>query len=63
MHGSDEVSCEGYFCDEHKHHSAAYWDDSYHSICSGCAKALLETGEWKIDEEEGVIVSCEEVAG
>lgn len=55
MHGSDEVSCEKYFCEAHK---TNYVMDSAHgtTVCNSCAKALIESGEWEEDEEEGAIV-------
>lgn len=51
MHGSDEVSCEKYFCEKHK---ANYILDPVHetTVCDACAAALLASGEWVEDEEE-----------
>ena len=56
--GEDTFSCEGYFCEDH-HNNAVLWQESYFYICDQCAKLLLETGEWKLDEEENVIVEVE----
>jgi hypothetical protein len=57
MHGEDEWSCEGYFCEEHRRN---FVNDKYcgHEtrVCAACAKALLDSGEFHFDPEEGEIV-------
>lgn len=56
MHGDDEISCERYFCSEHRRH---YIEDSETgrdvSVCEDCARAAIETGEFYDDPEDGVI--------
>jgi hypothetical protein len=54
MHGEDEISCEKYFCEEHSQNWVEHCGQ-YHQVCDECAKELLETEEWRVDEEEGVL--------
>ncbi|MFL1906547.1 hypothetical protein [Plesiomonas shigelloides] len=56
-HGITEYGCEKYFCNEHRKN----WvldnsDNRIVSVCDECAKALLDSGDMVMDEEEGVIV-------
>lgn len=61
MHGEDEVSCEKYFCGDHKQNFVkTTYDDRIVSVCDECAKQLLDTKEWYMDEEEGLIIKKEE---
>lgn len=54
MHGSDEYSCDKYFCEDHK---ANYVGDEHTntSVCDQCAKALIGSGDWE-ENEDGEIV-------
>lgn len=54
MHGEDEVSCEKYFCEEHRNGFIEY-DNKTLRVCCECEKALLDTGEWK-ETEDGELV-------
>jgi hypothetical protein len=56
MHGSNEYSCEKYFCEEHLSHCVQTDQDDLISVCDACAEALIASGEFHEDEEEGVIV-------
>ena len=56
MHGEDEYSCEKYFCHKHKANVVQMDDDNLTHICDKCADFLLDSGEWKEDEDEGMIV-------
>lgn len=55
MHGSDEVSCEKYFCGKHK---ANYvMSPSIETqVCDECAKTLINSGDWVLDEDEDAII-------
>jgi len=39
MHGEDEVSCEKYFCDDHKP-GCVIWDDDIYMVCGECVDHL-----------------------
>ncbi|MEK2181494.1 hypothetical protein WOC04_22035 [Vibrio parahaemolyticus] len=56
MHGDDEISCEKYFCEEHKGNFVQLDDGRFTTICDACAKQLLESEEFVLDENEGEIV-------
>ncbi|WZL14771.1 hypothetical protein [Vibrio phage vB_VpaM_XM1] len=55
MHGETEVGCEKYFCSDHKDNAVDDGDHIVH-VCESCAKSLCESDEWKLDEDEGLIV-------
>lgn len=55
MHGEDEYSCEKYFCEMHKNNWILMDDERTTLVCDECAKDLLESGEFIVDEEEGYI--------
>lgn len=61
MHGEDEVYCEGYFCPTHLV-AFVESDGKDYRVCAACELALLATGEWVEDEEEGVIQRLPETA-
>lgn len=57
MHGSDEYSCERYFCENHKRH----WAQSRHhtfprTICEDCFNKLCNDLNWFYDEFDGVVI-------
>lgn len=54
MHGEDEISCEGYFCEAHRPTFVEHCGRT-HQICSQCTKALIDSGEWQEDEDEGCL--------
>ena len=54
MHGEDEVSCEEYFCEDHrKNYVECNGEES--KICDTCKEVLLLSGDFKFDEEEGIL--------
>lgn len=55
MHGTDEVSCEKYFCHDHRQNYVLH-DDRTLRVCDACAKALLESEDFTMNEDEGAIV-------
>ncbi|MBE3670940.1 hypothetical protein BOO25_18600 [Vibrio navarrensis] len=55
MHGEDEISCDKYFCEEHKSNYVTFDDGRGAHICDECAKQLLESEEYVVDEDEGDI--------
>lgn len=60
MHGEDEVSCERYFCPDHRQNFIKRVDDDREiQICNECAIAARKAG-FVMDEEEGVLVWVEE---
>ena len=59
MHGEDEISCEKYFCEEHRQNFIKHAGSTI-QICDACYKELLESGYWVEDEEEGLLVQKEE---
>lgn len=50
MHGSDEYSCDKYFCEEHRSNLVEMSDGDITRVCDDCAKGLLESGEWFDDD-------------
>lgn len=54
MHGSDEISCEGYFCPAHRE-TLVLRPGSVECVCEGCAEALKASGDWVYDDEEDLI--------
>lgn len=42
MHGADEYSCEGYFCEKHRQGCIKTDDGEYLAVCAGCEKAWRE---------------------
>lgn len=54
MHGEDEISCERYFCHHHRS-NVVQLDSKLYSVCDGCAQALLDSGEWAMDADAGLI--------
>ena len=54
MHGEDEVSCEKYFCGEHRKNYIEHCGKEF-QICDSCKDILLGTGEYIEDEEDGII--------
>lgn len=56
MHGKGEISCEGYFCEQHRPTYIEHEGDTS-QICSQCTKELLDSGEWIEDENEGCLRS------
>ena len=50
MHGSDEYSCDKYFCEEHRSNFVEMSDGDITRICDDCAKGLLESNEWFDDD-------------
>lgn len=62
MHGEDEVSCEGYFCSEHRSDHVDHCGTVV-SICSSCAGQLIESGDWRYDSSEGMIVEAHKEYG
>jgi hypothetical protein len=56
MHGEDEVSCEGYFCEEHRQHEVLQPSGRGRTVrvCRSCAAALRKEG-WVRDREEGYL--------
>ena len=59
MHGESEISCEKYFCENHRSNMVEY-EEELIMICDQCAKDLLEIEGWVEDEEEATIVYKEE---
>lgn len=59
MHGETEFGCEKYFCDEHLRN---FVDDDGRlaRVCDECAKELIDSGEWYLDDDEGVIMRVKE---
>jgi hypothetical protein len=55
MHGDDEYSCEKYFCYEHMSNWVEDDQGGTVRVCNSCANELLESGDYKMDEDEGVI--------
>ncbi|WP_413486299.1 hypothetical protein [Shewanella baltica] len=60
MHGEDEISCEGYFCEAHRPTFVEHCG-RIHQICSQCTKALIDSGEWQEDENEGCLRQVQHV--
>lgn len=56
MHGEDEISCEKYFCEEHRSNFIVHCEDTF-LICDECANILLESGDWYEDDSEGCIMA------
>lgn len=54
MHGESEVSCEKYFCEEHRQDFVESVEGTTR-VCSSCANELISSGEWFENEDEGVI--------
>ena len=52
MHGEDEISCEGYFCEEHR--VVVSVNGETHTVCLACEKLLHDEGmlDEEPDEEE-----------
>ena len=42
MHGEDEYSCEGYFCEEHRHGWIKACYGKYMNVCAACEKLWRE---------------------
>ena len=53
MHGEDEVSCEKYYCENHRNNYIE-WDDKELKICDECKNILIDSGEWA-ENEDGII--------
>lgn len=62
MHGKTEVGCEGYFCDEHRDTTVWMPDGLLVAVCAQCRVQALESGFWRMDEEEGVLREASAVA-
>ncbi|MDW2204282.1 hypothetical protein R7007_21675 [Vibrio sp. 1636] len=60
MHGETEYGCEKYFCSEHLDNTVAD-EGSFNSICDDCAKALVDSREWRHDDDEGCLVRIVDV--
>jgi len=56
MHGDDEISCEKYFCEEHKSNYVQIEHGRSTTICDSCANQLLESEDFIEDESEGELV-------
>ncbi len=54
MHGDDELSCEKYFCEEHRMNFVDLYGREVR-VCDKCKELLLESGECK-EDEAGVII-------
>lgn len=54
MHGEDEISCERYFCSDHRSNTVLH-GGCYHSVCDACAGELQSEPDWLDDESEGVL--------
>ncbi|ADX88678.1 hypothetical protein TUST1-15_00910 [Vibrio phage ICP1_2005_A] len=52
MHGQDEYSCEGYFCEEHCQNYLLTFEGNFIKVCDKCKDILLEDGEMFYDENE-----------
>ncbi|QAY01371.1 hypothetical protein ZPAH1_orf00357 [Aeromonas phage ZPAH1] len=50
MHGEDEISCDKYFCEEHRSNFLENSDSTLHTICDQCYSVLVESGDWKDDD-------------
>lgn len=59
MHGETEFGCEKYFCDGHLRNFVDD-DGDLIRVCDSCAKELLDSGEWCLDKNEGIIVQVKE---
>ena len=55
MHGEDEVSCEKYFCENHKRNFVLGCNHET-TVCDACARLLRGDESWRYDKEEGAIV-------
>lgn len=60
MHGDDEISCEKYFCGEHRRNFILQ-AGRYRQVCDECAKAAVESDFWMYDDDEGVILEVIEI--
>ncbi|MEB5557002.1 hypothetical protein GOP97_14635 [Vibrio cholerae] len=60
MHGETEFGCEKYFCEEHRSNWVEPEGDRMVKICNACRDALIESGEWVENEEEGALVPLKE---
>lgn len=55
MHGEDEVSCEGYFCEKHLSY-VVNQDDKLTRVCHDCGELLkADADSWQYNEEEDTI--------
>ncbi len=63
MHGEDEVSCERYFCSEHRSKVLQRVDGRSVIICDECAKQALESQQFYVDEEKGCLMPVLEKVG
>lgn len=50
MHGEDEISCDGYFCEKHRAEMVMTEDEQLHRVCESCHQQLLDSGEWRDDD-------------
>ena len=44
MHGESEVSCEGYFCEEHRKRYVKVPDHDWVVVCDECAEEARQAG-------------------
>jgi hypothetical protein len=61
MHGEDEVSCEGYFCPEHRRAWVKRPDSRDVPICNACESLLLQSGDYVMDDEEGLLIHKDDI--
>ena len=58
MHGEDELSCEGYFREQHR--TVVLVEGDYKSLCHQCDQLLIDSGDWRHDDEEGCTVEVDQ---
>ena len=54
MHGTTELGCEKYFCSEHRGNTVEDCG-GFECVCEACATTLLESGDWVMNTDDGVI--------
>lgn len=54
MHGATEIGCEKYFCEDHRSNTVEDHGD-FVCVCDECSALLVESGNWVVNESEGII--------
>ncbi len=55
MHGETAEGCENYFCEAHRQNPVQTADGRTILVCTTCAASLLESGEYREDDDEGLV--------
>ena len=59
MHGENEIGCDKYFCSSHLSNTIEDSCGDYYHVCDKCRDEMIESGEWKFDDINGVIVEMD----